>query len=160
MYVQVTVSAFSDQISDLLVDGCITDIKVARRILHTRAVREAIGSRRPNAVLSAAAPDIDDSEADLPRVARTTLAQLRSGYCSALNDFRHRIDLSPSPACPCCRQADHTTDHLFNCSEHPTDLTPLDLWHRPVEALEFLRTWPCFDRLHRERPPPEPPPTT
>ena len=87
-------------------------------------MREAIGSRRPDVVLSAAAPDIDYSEADLPKVARTTLAQLQSGYCSALNDFRHRIDLSPSPACPCCRQADHTTDHLFNCSEHPTDLTP------------------------------------
>ena len=79
-------TAFSDQISDLLVDGCVTDVKVARRTLHTRAVREAIGSRRPDVVLSAAAPDIDYSEADLPKVARTTLAQLRSGYCSALND--------------------------------------------------------------------------
>ena len=133
-------TAFSDQINDLLVDGCITDIKVARKTIHTRAVREAIGSRRLNSVLSTAAPDVDEEEADLPRIARTTLAQLRSGYCSSLNSFRHRIDLSPSPVCPCCRQADHTTNHLFNCPEHPTNLTPLDLWQRPGEAVDFLTT--------------------
>ena len=151
-------TGFSDQVNDLLVDGCIRDIKLARSTIHTRAVQDAIGSRRLNGVLSLAAPDVDHAEVDLPRVARTTLAQLRSGYCSALNTFQHRINQAPDTICPCCRQADHTTQHLFDCPEHPTDLVPLDLWQRPGEAVDFLITWPCFDRLHRERPPPEPPP--
>ena len=148
----------SDQVNDLLVDGHISDIKLARKIIHTRVVQAAIRSRRPNNVIAAAAPEIDPEEPNLPRVARTTLAQLRSGYCSALETFKHRINQAPSPICPCCRQSDHTTQHLFDCPEHPTALTPLDLWQRPGEAVDFLSTWPCLDRLHRARPPPEPPP--
>ena len=31
------------------------------------------------------------------------------------------------------------------------------LWDRPGEAVEFLSSWPCLDRLHRVRPPTEPP---
>ena len=152
---------FSNQvINDLLVDGCIEDIEVARSTIHTRAVQAAIGSRRPNGVLSLAAPDVDPTEISLPRAARTALAQLRLGYCSALNNFKHRINLVPSAICPCCRWADRTTQHFFRCPEHPTSLTPLDLWRRPGEAATFLSTWPCLDRLYRERPPPEPPPPT
>ena len=151
-------SGFSDQVSDLLVDGCITGIKEARKTIHTRALRAAISSRRPNGVLSAEAPEVDQEETTLPRQTRTTLAQLRSGYCSSLNTHKFRINTSPTPACPCFRQADHTTQHLFDCLEHPTGLTPLDLWQQPGEAVEFLKTWPCLDRLYRARPPSEPPP--
>ena len=148
---------FSDQVNDLLTDGYVEDIVEARRTIHTRAVQAAIGSRRANVVLGRAAPDVNPLESELPRGVRTTLAQLRSGYCSGLNTFLHRIDRAPSEMCPCCRQAEHTTPHLFDCPEHPTELTPLDLWQRPGEAADFLSTWPCFDRLYRERPPPEPP---
>ena len=151
-------TGFSDQVNDLLVDGCITDIKTARKIIHTRAVREAIGSRGPNGVLSDEAPDVDAAESDLPRGTRTTLAQLRSGYCSALNSFKYRIGSSPTALCPCCRQEDHTTQHIFSCPAHPTSLSPLDLWLRPQDAAEFLVTWPCFDRIPRERPPQNPHP--
>ena len=49
---------FSDQINDLLVNGFITDIKVARKMIHTRAARETIGSRSANGVLLMAAPDV------------------------------------------------------------------------------------------------------
>ena len=152
-------SGFSDQVNDLLVDGCITDIKVARKTIHTRAVRAAIGSRRPNGVLSDSAPDVDVAEMDLPRGTRTSLAQLRSGYCSALNSFKNRIGTSPTALCPCCRQAEHTTQHLFSCPAHPTSLSPLDLWLRPRETADYLIDWSCFDRIPRERSPPEPPPT-
>ena len=147
-----------DQVSDLLVNGVIEDIKEARKTIHTRAVRTAINSRRPNGVISGPAPEVNEEEDNLPRGTRTTLAQLRSGYCSDLNTFKHRINLIPSPVCPCCRQADHTSQHIFDCPENPTDLVPLDLWQRPGEAAAFLSSWQCFDRLHRERPPPEPPP--
>merc|ERR1719376_1136123 len=151
--------SFADQVSHLLVDGCVEDIKEARKEIHTKAVREALTSRGSNGVLGSAAPDVDAEEVGLPRGTRTTLAQLRSGYCSALSTFRHRIGLSPAPTCPCCRQANHTTQHIFSCPEHPTELSPLDLWRRPRETVAFLQTWPCFERMRQERPPPEPPPT-
>ena len=149
---------FSNQVNDLLANGFVEDIKEVRNTIHTRAVRAAIGSRRPNGVLSRPAPEVDVEEVRLSRGARTTLAQLRSGYCSALNTFKNRINLIPSSLCPCCRQEEHTTQHLFECPEKPTDLTPMDLWRRPEEAVNFLSTWECFDRIHRARPTPEPPP--
>ena len=49
--------------------------------------------------------------------------------------------------------------HVFECSEYPTDLSPLDLWTRPSTAAEFLGTLPFFDLPEEERPPPEPPPS-
>ena len=105
---------FSNQvINDLLVDGCIEDIEVARSTIHARAVQAAIGSRRPNGVFSLAAPDVDPTEISLPRAARTALAQLRLGYCSALNNFKHRINLVPSAICPFCQWADRTNQHFF-----------------------------------------------
>jgi len=127
--------------------------------IHTKAVREALASSGSNGVLGSAAPDVDAEEVEPPKGTRTTLAQLRSGYCSALSTFKHRIGISPAPTCPCCRQADYTTQHLFSCTEHSTELSPLDLWRRPRETVAFLQTWPCFERMRQERPPPEPPPT-
>ena len=72
---------FSDQINDLLVGGCITYIKVARKMIHTRAVRQAIGNKSANGILLKAAPEVDEAEANIPRVARTTQTYtLWSGY--------------------------------------------------------------------------------
>jgi len=133
---------FANQVNDLLVDGCVDDVKEARKEIHTKVVCEALASRGTNGVLGSAAPDVDAEEVGLPRGTRTTLAQLRSGYCSALSTFRHRIGLSPAPTCPCCRQADHTTQHLFSCPEHPTELSPLDLWRRSRGTAAFLQIYP------------------
>ena len=71
---------FSDQINDLLVGGCITYIKVARKMIHTRTVRQAIGNKSANGILFKAAPEVDEAEANIPTVARTTQTQLWSGY--------------------------------------------------------------------------------
>ena len=60
----------------------------------------------------------------LPRPYRSTLSQLRSGYCSRLQSYLHRVGRAPSPACPDCGSAPHTTEHLFSCPESPTDLAP------------------------------------
>ena len=153
-------TSFRAPLTDQLVNGRILDIKSARRAIHTRAVEEAIDARKPNRVLNAAAPDVDDAaERDMSRRERTTLAQLRTGFCSALDGYLHVIGAAESPLCPCCRQAEHTVPHLFQCPEHPPTCTAIDLWLRPGLALQFLRTWPCLEeRLQRERPPPEPPP--
>ena len=154
-------TSFMEPIRNQLVDGCILDIKATRKVIHTHAVEEAIEARKPNRVLGAPAPDVSDfDERDMSRRERTTLAQLRTGFCSALNGYLHDIGASDSPLCPCCRQTEHTVQHLFRCPAHPTTCSPVDLWLQPTLVLDFLKTWPCLDRLHSERPPPEPPPPT
>ena len=60
---------------------------------HTKAVEDTIQARRPNGVLGMAAPDVKvEEEEDTTREERTTLAQLRTGFCKALNDYQHRIN--------------------------------------------------------------------
>ena len=151
-------TSFREPFRDQLVSGCVLDIKATRKIIHTRAVTGAIEARKPNRVLGTSAPDVSDlAERGMSRQERTTLARLRTGFCPDLNDYQHRTNRAESPLCPCCRQSDHTTQHLFECPEHPTTCDPTDLWLQPARALDHLKTWPCLNRL-RERPPPEPPP--
>ena len=138
--------------------GVVLDVGTARGEIHTTAVRRSIEAREVNQVLGVQAPDINQEERELPRITRRTLAQMRSGYCSSLEDYRSRIGLSNTSICPCCRQEEHTVRHVFRCPDHPTTLEPLDLWLRPVRAAEFLRTLPFFDLPEAARPPPEPPP--
>ena len=56
--------------------------------LHTDIVRKASLNRGPNRVLGSHPPPIHASEAQLPRLTRTTLSQLRSGHCGKLRDFQ------------------------------------------------------------------------
>ena len=84
------------------------------------------------------APKVDKTEKALPRKARSSLAQLRSGYSSMLNSYLSRIRQDVQDICPDCNQQNHTSFHLFNCPAKPTDLTVHDLWTKPVEAAQFL----------------------
>ena len=139
-------------------DGTVADPTAARRQIHTRAVAKSIAARANNRVLGSPAPDVDDTEQELPRKTRRTLAQLRSGECLALSNYQHKMGWSDSPMCPCCRSEEHTTQHIFDCSAHQTPLEPENLWTHPIEAADFLRTLPFMD-LPDRRPPPEPPPS-
>ena len=113
-------------------------------------------------------PEVDPAERMLPRSYCSTLSQLRSGYCSRLQSYLHRVGRAPSPACPECGSAPHTTEHLFSCPESPTDLAPADLWTAPLQAAQFISSIPAFSDLpplpvipggpFPSRPPPEPPP--
>jgi len=134
-------------------DGAIVDAAAAREAIHHTAVEKSIRARGTNRVLGTPAPTISEEEEGLSRKTRRTLSQLRSGFCPALEDYRHRIGLSTNNLCPCCRQGEHSVQHLFECSAHLTDLEPLDLWTRPAETAEFLRTLPFFDLPEKERHP-------
>ena len=136
----------------------IADAAIARQLIHRAAVRESIEARGNNRILGIPAPAIDPTEKELPRPTRRLLAQMRSGFSITLNDYRHRIGQSNTSICPCCRQDEHTVQHVFECSEHPTTLQPTDLWLRPVDVAEFLRSLPFMDLPESRRPPPEPPP--
>ena len=92
----------------------------------------------PNKVLGHPAPDINPQEKTLPREARTTLAQLRSGYSTTLKSYINRIEDGVDDTCPDCNMPGHTTTHLFDCAARPTTLTTAHLWEDPVEAAHFL----------------------
>ena len=128
--------------------------------LHKSAVRQHILSAPVNNVLGTRPPEVGSSELSLPRAGRTTLAQLRSGHCSALLAYRHRVGQATSDLCPECLAVPHTVEHLFDCQSQPTDLSPLSLWDDPLAVFDHICTLPSFSYLlPPSRPPPEPPPT-
>ena len=60
--------------------------------------------------------------------------------------------------CPECEQVPHTVDHLFGCEEHPTSLTPEDLWICPIEVAALIAGMSAFEDLPPLEPPVPPPP--
>ena len=102
--------------------------------------------------------EINPEKEQLPRHYRTTLLQLRSGYCSRLMDYWHRVGLSTSDMCSECGQAPHTVHHLFGCEEHPTTLSPGNLWIRPAEVAALISGMGAFENLSPLEPPVPPPP--
>ena len=89
-------------------DGTVVDAAAARGEIHSAAVVRSIEAKAPNRVLGTPAPAIDPEEEQLRRKTRRTLSQLRSGFCPSLEDYRHRVGLSESGICPCCRREEHT----------------------------------------------------
>ena len=156
-------SKFLPSVTPYLTNGVLppNDYKPTLQALHTTAVLSAISSRAPNKVLQSPPPPISEEEFSLPRPFRSTLSQLRSGFCPALNSYLARVGRAPDDLCPSCRGAPHTTSHLFSCPSHPTRLEVSDLWERPVSVVEYLLTLPFpFHLPALYRPPPEPPPST
>ena len=155
-------SRFLPSVSHLLTGGTTNPASYRTSLidLHTSAVRDAISHLAPNPVLLTSPPPVESEETSLPRAHRTALSQLRSGYCSFLNSYRARIGVAgASPSCPSCNSPVHTSGHLFTCPSHPTSLTTLDLWERPVRVAEYLSTLPFTSLPPLPLPPPEPPPT-
>ena len=115
-----------------------TNRKFLLKEIHTESVTTTISKQAHNKVLNTPAPKVDVTEKTLPRKARSSLAQLRSGYSSMLNSYLARIRQDVQDICPDCNQPNHTTIHLFNCPAKPTDLNVHSLWTKPVEAAQFL----------------------
>ena len=124
------------------------DRKTNKRMLHTASVQQHLADAAINDLIGRIPPEVNSSEEQLPRAIRRTLAQLRARKCPLLQTYLHNIGAAEDPSCPLCRQEEHDTAHLFSCSELPTQLVPLDLWLRPVQAAELLEQWQS--RLARE----------
>ena len=75
--------------------------KATLQAIHTDAVNKAVKDQKKNIVLDDLPNPINNSEKDLTRTERATLAQLRSGYCKLLGSYKSRIkkDVS-SPTVP------------------------------------------------------------
>ena len=112
--------------------------KSAIKSIHSTTVEETVRNYPVNRVLDEPPPDINKEEAKLPRKARSTLSQLRSGFSKMLNNYNHRIDPETPDSCPQCSSTPHDTIHLFNCPAKPTYLEPRHLWTNPIEVSTFL----------------------
>ena len=159
----------SHLVSPFLVDDVmpVGGCKQAMDAIHTLVVASKMQSYGNNRVLNDRAPAINPIEEFLPRPTRAALAQLRSGHCARLNDYQfYRLGRINSPLCPDCLIDDASSNHVFDCPAHPTQLTPVDMWTHPWEVASFLNSLPAFSHLPatgpppqrrpRRRPPPEP----
>uniref|UniRef100_A0A8D8T1X5 Reverse transcriptase n=2 Tax=Cacopsylla melanoneura TaxID=428564 RepID=A0A8D8T1X5_9HEMI len=129
------------KIADLVPCSTLTpeQVKIGIKAIHSRTVEDTMQRYQVNRVLQTAPPPIAPEEAELPRRARSSLAQLRSGWSKLLNHYMNRLDTSIADECPLCRGSPHDTAHLFNCPGRPTTLTVQDLWHQPKAVAAFLR---------------------
>ena len=112
------------------------------KLIHTTAVSNTISGYEPNKFLQRIPPVTSPDERRLPRSTRTTLAQLRSGYCPLLTSYMSRLDPSVKNECPLCESQPHYTAHLFSCPQRPTTLEATSLWENPIEAARFLNLIP------------------
>ena len=113
--------------------------KATLQALHTAAVVKADQCHERNVVLDGRPPPISNSEKELIGKERSTLAQLRSGYCRLLGSYKSRIKKDASlDVCAYCSTTPHDVKHLFICPAHPTTLIPVDLWSRPTDAVRVL----------------------
>jgi hypothetical protein len=135
-----SINALKDDPTDTLTTSTY---KSLNKQIHTDTAKQSILTNSYNTTLNAQAPHIHSSEQLLPRKARTTLAQLRSGHSIFLNSYKSRISPDTSPTCPHCNISNHTTTHLFTCTPNSTPLSADSLWGDPVGAARCLdlSTW-------------------
>ena len=114
-------------------------INLALTDAHTTIVRQSTSTYHNRVLDRTPPPPIHPSESELSRAQRSTLAQLRSGFCTKLKDYQHRINPNIPDTCPDCHASPHGVHHLFNCPEHPSPrFHPIHLWSDPPMAAREL----------------------
>ena len=109
--------------------------------IHTATVEEHLQTIPIHTLLNTKPPAVHRSEETLPRSSRRTLAQLRAQKCPLLRVYLHHIAVAEDPSCPLCGHNEHNTAHIFACPQIPTELTPQDLWHNPVQVAQLIEVW-------------------
>ena len=128
-------------IEDLVPSGGLSweGYRAGLKSIHQTGLTEVLQSYQPNIVLGGYPPPINTLERNLPRSARCTLAQLRSGYSLLINSYKSKIDPDTVDSCPDCAASPHSTSHLFDCPSNPTQLSAESLWRDPIAAAKLLR---------------------
>ena len=89
-------------------------------------------------VLNNRPPPINDEKTLLSRRQRETLSQLRSRHCKLLNSYKKRLKQTDSSSCPDCGKYPEDVPHPFDFTVHPNDLSPVNLWDKPVNTIREL----------------------
>ena len=137
---QTLSSSYEPSVAPFRRDGSIPRDNILSVISdHTAAVAVAIRRLDANRVLGCRPPEIHASENTLPRVWRSALSQLRSGFCRYLQSYKAVLKNTDS-LCPDCHLEPHTTAYLFMCPSFPSQYEKIDLWANPSNAhfLAFL----------------------
>ena len=103
--------------------------------IHTSFLNTAIDNMMDDRVLNNRPPPINSEETFLSRRQRTPLLQLRSGHCMLLNTYKKLLKQTDSSSCPSSGIDPQDVPHLFNCTAHPNDLSPVSLWDKPVVTI-------------------------
>ena len=117
------------------------DRKKNKKIIHTAIVEQHLSAQPMHPLINRKNPEVSETERQLPRATRRTLAQLRAQKCPLLRSYLFSIRAAEDPSCPLCGLGEHNTAHLFDCRQLPTELTPEDLWCQPVKAAELISGW-------------------
>ena len=112
--------------------------KASFQAVHTSFVNTAISNMTDNKVLNYRPPPINDEETYPIRRQQATLSQLRYAHCKLLYFYKKRLKQSDTSSCPNCGMDPQDVPHLFNCTDHPTALTPENVWDRPVKTIGEL----------------------
>ena len=101
--------------------------KATLHAIDTEAVNKAVIDQKNNIVLDDIPHPINDSKKYPTRKERSTIAQLRSGYCRLLDSYKSIIKKDASlNVCSDCGKTPHDVKHLFAYTAHPTTLIPSD----------------------------------
>ena len=124
--------------------------KATLQEIHTDAVNKAVKDQKNNIVLDDLPYPINDSERDLTRKERATLAQVSSGYCKLLCSHKSRTKNDAS--LNVCDKTLHDVKYLFACPTHPATLIPSNLWIKSMDSIrEFRESRGGKSRLRRTR---------
>ena len=64
--------------------------------------------------------------------------RLRSGHCKLLNSYKKRLKQIYLSSCLDCGLDPHDVPHMLNFTAHPTDLSTVNLWDKPVKPTRQL----------------------
>ena len=119
----------------------LRSVRAPQNYLCQTTVMTARDEHSHNRVINWHPPPISDSERRLPRLTRTILAQLSSGWSNILDSYRAKIIPGTSSRWPSCNQA-----------PHDTVLRPIDLWGNPKTIADFLGlpTISTSDNIHTQ----------
>ena len=62
-------------------------------------------------------------------------APLQSNCCNCYKKLLRQTD---SSSCPDCGMDPQDVPHLFDCTAHPDDMLPVNLWDKPVKTIQEL----------------------
>ena len=68
---------------------------------------------------------------------RTKLAQLRTNKSPLFQSYLHTVN----PDCKPQLSHTHDTNHLFNCSQLPTQHNTISQWKKPLKAAKVIHEW-------------------